>query len=71
MGGRLEPSHLPLPFQQLAEEPCGRPPIAPGLHEDVEDVAVRIDGTPQILLTPPDLDEQLVQIPGVALAGEL
>ena len=41
-----------LSFQQLAEEPHGRPPIAPRLHEDVDDVAVLVHGTPQILLPP-------------------
>ena len=50
-------------FQQLPEEPCGRPPIAPRLHENVEDVAVLVHGTPQILLLPLDLHEELVQIP--------
>ena len=45
------------------------PPIAPRLHENVEDVAVLVHGTPQILLLPLDLHEELVQIPGVALAA--
>ena len=59
-----------LAFQQLPEEPCGRPPIAPRLHENVEDVATSSStGTPQILLLPLDLHEELVQIPGVALAA--
>ena len=67
---RDQPARLAaLSFQQLAEEPFGRPPIAPRLYEDVEDVAVLDDGTPQILLPPLDLDEQLVQMPGVALAA--
>ena len=39
-----------LSFQQLAEESCGRPPIAPRLHQDVEHVAVLVHGPPQILL---------------------
>ncbi len=45
-----------------------RPPIAPRLYEDVEHVAVLVHGPPQILLPPPDLDEQFIQMPGVALA---
>jgi hypothetical protein len=53
-------------FQQLAEEPDGRPPIATGLDQDVDHVSVLVNGTPQILLPPLDLDEHLVQIPGVA-----
>ena len=39
-------------FQQLAEEAEGRPPMAPGLHEDVDCVAVLVYGTPQILQPP-------------------
>ncbi len=58
-----------LSLQQLAEEPCGRPPIAPQLHENVEDIAVLVHGTPQILLPPLDLHEKLVQIPRVAHAA--
>ena len=58
-----------LSFQELPEEPFSRPAIAPRLHQDVEHVAVLVHGPPQILLPPPDLDEQLVQMPGVALAA--
>ncbi len=58
-----------LSSQQLAEEPFGRPSIAPRLHQDVEHVAVLVHGTPQILLPPLDPHEQFVQIPGVALAA--
>ena len=39
------------------------------LHEDVDCVAVLVHGTPQILLPPLDLDEYLVQMPGVAHAA--
>ncbi len=58
-----------LSFQQLPEEAEGGPPVAPRLHEDVEDVAVLVHSTPQILPPPLDLQEQLVEIPGVALAA--
>ena len=44
---RDQPARLAaLSFQQLAEEPLGRPLIAPRLHEDVKDVAVFVDSTP-------------------------
>ena len=67
---RDQPARLAaLFFQELAEESSGRPPIAPRLHQDVEHVAILVHGPPQILLPPPDLDEQLVQMPGVALAA--
>jgi hypothetical protein len=50
---------------------CGREPRnrAPTPHEDVDDVAVLIHGTPQIPLLPLDLHEHFVQIPGVAHAA--
>ncbi len=58
---RDQPARLAaLSFQQLAEEPCGRTLIAPRLHENVEDVAVLVDGTPQILQPALDPHEQLV-----------
>ena len=52
---RSQPARLAaLSFQQLAEEPLGRPPIATRLHENVEDVTVLVHGPPQIML--PSLD---------------
>jgi hypothetical protein len=63
------PWHAALPFQQLPEEACGRPAIAPWLEEDVDHVAVLIDGPPQILLAPLDVHEEFVQMPGVAQAS--
>ena len=41
-------------------------PIASGLEKDVDHVAVLVDGPPEILLTPLNIDEQFVQVPGVA-----
>ena len=57
-----------LPFQQLSEEAYGRSPIAPGLHQHVDHIAVFIHGPPQVLQPPVDLHEDLVQIPRVAQA---
>jgi len=37
-----------------------------GVAKDVDHVSVLVHGTPQVLLPPLDLDEYLVQIPGVA-----
>ena len=53
-------------FQQLPEEALGGGAIAPGLYEDVDHVAVVIDGSSEILLAPLNIDEQFVQVPGVA-----
>src|SRR6266852_137954 len=55
-----------LAFQQLPEEARGGIPITPGLHEDVDHVAVFVDRPPDILLLPSDVDEQFVQVPRVA-----
>jgi len=58
--------YRPLAFQQLPEEARGGAPIAPGLHEDVDHVAVFVDRPPEILLLPLDIDKQFVQVPRVA-----
>ena len=52
--------------QQFLEESSGSPLVAMGLHQDIEDAAVRINGTPQILQSTTELDEHLVQMPGIA-----
>ena len=41
-------------------------PIAPGLDQDVQDVAVLVNRSPQIVPLPLDGHEEFVQIPGVA-----
>ena len=56
-----------LSFQQLAEEPNRRPPIAPRLYQDVDHVPVLVDGPPQVLLPALNPHEQLIEIPRVAL----
>ena len=52
-------------FEQLPNKPCGCSPVAPSLHQDIENVAVLVDGAPQILTSPLDLQEDLVQQPVV------
>ena len=51
------------------EEAFGRTPVPPRLHEDVDHVAVLVDGPPEILLAPVDVHEQFVQVPRVAQAS--
>jgi hypothetical protein len=58
--GDQTPWRTALPFQQLPEEACGRMPIAPGLEEDVDHVAVLVHGPPPILLAPVNVYEQFV-----------
>ncbi len=57
--------HATLPLQQLPEEAFGSPAVATRLHEDVDDVAVLVDGTLKILALSLDGDEDLVQVPRV------
>ena len=52
-------------FEQLPNKPCGCSTVAPSSHQDIENVAVLVDGAPQILTSPLDLQEDLVQQPVV------
>ena len=63
------PWRTALSLQELPEEAFGCMPIAPGLEEDVDYVAVLVDGPPEILLAPLDMYEQFVQVPRVAQAS--
>ncbi len=55
-----------LALQQLPEESDSGSPISSRLHEDVEDVAVLIDGAPQILSAALQRHEQFVEMPRIA-----
>ena len=55
--------------QQLAKEPDRGKTVALRLHENVEDNAVLIDGSPEIMSDAIDLEEDLVQMPFVAGSG--
>ena len=52
--------------QQLAKETDCRESIPLRLHEDVEDNAVLIDRSPEVMSDAVDLEEDLVQMPFVA-----
>lgn len=60
-----------LSFQQLAKEAFGCSPISSRLHEDVDHVAVLVDGAPQVLKLALDGDEDLVEIPDVTESAPL
>src|SRR6266852_2386275 len=60
--------HVALSFQELTEKARRRPPVSARLHEDVDDVPVLVDSTPQVLPLPLNRDEQLIQIPLVTEA---
>ena len=64
--GDQPPRRTLLALQQLAEKACGSPTVATRLDEDIDDVAILIDGTPEIVPPSLDGDEDLVQVPDVA-----
>ena len=55
-----------LALQQLVETTFGSPAVATRLDEDIDDVAILIDGAPEIVPLSLDGDEDFVQVPGVA-----
>ncbi len=55
-------------FQQLAKKAFGSPAVSTRLDEDVDDVAILIDSTPEIMPLSLDGDEDLVQVPGISQA---
>jgi hypothetical protein len=57
---------LPLSMQQPAEEFLGRPLITMRLNQDVDHIAVLVDGPPQIRLLAVDSDKDFVQMPSVS-----
>ena len=62
------PGHAALTFQQLTEETFSRTPIAARLEQDVDHVAVLVNGTPGILPLPLDGHEEFVEVPRIAQA---
>ena len=56
-------------LEQLAHQPECRLRISPTLNEHVEDLALVVDGAPQVHLFPVDPDDHLVEVPSRARAG--
>ena len=52
--------------QQLAKEPHRRQTVALGLHQNINDHTVLIDGPPEIMPRAIDVEEDLVQMPLVS-----
>ena len=62
-----QPSRFaPLPLQQLPEESLGSSGVSSTLDQDVDHVAVLINGAPQVVSLALDADEDLVQEPDVS-----
>ncbi len=55
-----------LPLQQLAEEAFRGSPITARLDENIDDITILVDCTPEILALALDRHEDLVQVPSVA-----
>jgi hypothetical protein len=56
---------FPLAFQHLTKESLSRPGVAATLDEDIEDVTILIDGTPQVVDLSAGGDEDLIDVPSV------
>jgi hypothetical protein len=64
-----DPWSVLAPLEQLAEESLRRLLVPPALHQDIEDMAVLIDGPPQIMPRAINREEHPVQVPLVAGSG--
>jgi hypothetical protein len=53
-------------LEQLAHQPQRRPTIAPALNQHIEDLALVVDGTPQIHPLAGDPHYHLVEVPAIA-----
>jgi len=52
--------------EQFAHQPDGRRPVSTTLDQDLEDLALVVDGTPQIHLLASDPDNHFVEMPPIA-----
>ena len=60
------PWHVLEPLEELAEKLLRRVRIAPALHQDIEDVVVLIDGSPEVMALTINREKHLIQVPFVA-----
>ncbi len=66
--GDQPPGRATLTLQQLTKEAFSSTSVATRLDEDIDHVPILINGTPEILSSTLDGDEDLVQVPRVAQA---
>ncbi len=59
----------PLLSEKLAHQPQRRPAVAAALDQHVEDLALVIDGPPEVHSLAGDPNNHLVQVPSIARAG--
>jgi hypothetical protein len=67
--GDDHPRHVRQSLQQLTEELLGRFLVATTLHQDIEDVPVRVNGAPEVVPLAIDREEDFIQMPCVAGSG--
>ncbi len=63
--GDQPPGFAPLPFEQATEKPLSCLLIATALYEDINDIAVLVHGTPQIMTFPLNGAKDFVDVPGI------
>src|SRR6266446_911347 len=61
--------HKALLLEKLAHQPYRCPAVAPALNQHVEDLALVVDGSPEVHPLPSDPHYHLVQMPSVAWPG--
>jgi len=69
--GHQPPGFSPLAFEKTVEKAFSRTLIAAALHQNINDIAVLINRTPQILPFPLNCDKDFVDVPGIAQASLL
>ena len=67
--GDHHPWNVLTALEERAEALLGGLFVAPPLAQDIEDIAIVIDGPPEIVALRVDRDEHLIQMPCVAWAG--
>src|SRR5271168_2866686 len=58
----------PLLLEELAEQAFGGLLVTPALDENIENEPVLVDGTPEPMFLPGDVDDDLIEVPLVATA---
>ena len=58
-----------MPSYQSAEKPLGCAGVTPVVEKNVNDIAILVDGAPQVMLFTSDLDEDFIDKECVSIAG--
>ena len=64
--GNESPRNVTLNLQHFAKEPFSSPHVPTTRHQDIQDVAVLIDSTPEIELLSLNLHEDFIDVPSIA-----